>query len=46
MKVLLSIIDAIKTIGHSDDLMSQPNVGELANHEEIGNFIELVNFVV
>lgn len=46
MKVLLSIIDAIKTIGHGDDLMSQTNVGELANHEGVGNFIELMNFNV
>ena len=53
-KVLLSIIDAIKKIGkmgvplrgHGDDLRYQFNVGELANHPAVGNFIEFINFAV
>ena len=53
-KVLLSIIDAIKTIGkmgvplrgHGDDSRYQPDVREPANHPGVGNFIELVNFAV
>ena len=53
-KVLLSIIDAIKTIGkmgvplrgHRDDSRYQPDVGEPANHPGVGNFIEFINFAV
>ena len=53
-KVLLSIIDAIKTIGkmgvplrgHRDDSRCQPDVGEPANHPGVGNFIEFINFAV
>ena len=51
-KVLLSIIDAIKTIGkigvplisHRDDSRYKPDVGEPANHPRVGNFIEFINF--
>ena len=53
-KVLLSIIDAIKTIGkmgvplrgRRDDSRHQPDVGEASNHPGVGNFIELINFAV
>ena len=53
-KVLLPIIDAIKTIGkmavplrgHRDDSKYQPDVGEPANHPGVGNFIEFINFAV
>ena len=53
-KVLLSIIDAIKTIdkmgvplrGRRDDSRHQPDVGEASNHPGVGNFIEIINFVV
>ena len=53
-KVLLSIIDAIKTIGkmgvplrgHRDDSRYQPDVGEPANHPGVSNFIEFINFAV
>ena len=53
-KVLLSISDAIKTIGkmgvplrgHRDDSRHQPDVGEPANHPGVGNFIEFINFAV
>ena len=53
-KVLLSIIDVIKTIGkmvvplrgHTDDSSYQPDVGEPVNYPGAGNFIELINFAV
>ena len=53
-KVLLSIIDAIKTIGkmgvplrgHRDDSRYQPDVGEPVHHPGVGNFIEFINFAV
>ena len=53
-KVLLSIIDAIKTIdkvsvplrSYRDDSRYQPDVGESANHPGLGNFIEFINFAV
>ena len=53
-KVLLSIVDAIKTIGkmdvqlrgHRDDSRYQPDVGEPANHPRVGNFVEFNNFAV
>ena len=53
-KVLLSIIDAIKTIGkmdvplrgHRDDSRYQLDVGEPANHPEVVNFIEFMNFAI
>ena len=53
-KALLSIIDAIKTIGkmgvplrgHRDNSRYQPDVGEPSNHPGVGNFIEFINFVV
>ena len=53
-KVLLSIIDAIKTIGkmdvplrgHRDDSRYQLDVGEPANHPALGNFIRFINIAV
>ena len=53
-KVLLPIIDAIKTIGkmgaplrgHRDDSRYQPDVGEPTNYPGAGNFIEFINFAV
>ena len=51
-KVLLLIIDAIKTIGtmdvplrgHRHDSRYQPDIGEPANHPGVGNFVEFINF--
>ena len=53
-KVLLSIIDAIKTIGkmgiplrgYRDDSNYQPDVGEPENHPGVDNFVEFINFAV
>ena len=53
-KVLLSITDAIKTIGkmgvplrgHRDNSRHQPDVGEPENHPGVGILIKFINFVV
>ena len=53
-KVLLSIIDAIKTIGkmgvpsrdHRGNLRYQPDVGEPANHPGVRILIKCINFIV
>ena len=50
----MSIINAIKTIGkigvqlrgHRDDSRYQLDVGEPANHPEVVNFIEFMNFAI
>ena len=53
-KILLLITDLLKTAGqmgiplrgHRDDSKYYPEVGELATHAGVGNFVELLNFAV
>ena len=53
-KILLSIIDLLKTAermgislrDHRDDSQYHSEVGELAIHAGVGNFVEVLNFAV
>ena len=53
-RILLSITDLLKTAGrmgiplrvHRDDSQYHPEFGEPATHAGVGNFVELLNFVV
>ena len=52
--ILLSIMELLKTVGrmgiplrgHRDDSQYHSELGELATHAGVGNFVELLSFVI